>query len=445
MVEANRASFSAAERDATNNGNEPIRGSAYYAALLEQQRDELKKQENSRHSFSTQQPNDTTGQHEPSTNTTSAPPIDNDDDVVLSDIDPDPDTERASTDNSDLPDTTTEKAAYFRDKIAAHTAAHDAAENLARYELEITDLRSNNLKLRSELRALKRNSGFVDVFERYDADLAAAQTDLNDLRRRNAKLETQVDSHIVREATGRTRFNSNIKETSISDLSNKLRSRLRNLRAEVLTLRDQLADYQLKDRNYALHKRCWEDAQRKLRKFAKRAERVERENVDVASANAALREEVIQLRARCGGLEQDKREAEFECKKLSLETRRLRQCVANMTDGRNRAANIDTITGAIEGNPYRPTTSFRQVSSLPEEVRACFARLHKAISAKCPRALHTLALLKEHVEKMRSDVRSTILREEQLLDLMIEFVQRGERKNDIHYLLKLREQQLRGK
>ena len=44
---------------------------------------------------------------------------------------------------------------------------------------------------------------------------------------------------------------------------------------------------------------------------------------------------------------------------------------------------------------------------------------------------------------MQTDVRSTILREEQLLDLMIEFVQRGERKDDIQYLLKLREQQLR--
>jgi hypothetical protein len=81
---------------------------------------------------------------------------------------------------------------------------------------------------------------------------------------------------------------------------------------------------------------------------------------------------------------------------------------------------------------------------LPEEVRACFQRLERAISRACPRSLHTLALLKEHAEKMRSDVRGAVQREEQLLDLMIEFVQRGERKNDVQYLLKLREQQLRG-
>ena len=45
------------------------------------------------------------------------------------------------------------------------------------------------------------------------------------------------------------------------------------------------------------------------------------------------------------------------------------------------------------------------------------------------------ACVQEHVEKMRSDVRSTVLREEQLLDLMIEFVQRGERKGDIQYVV----------
>ena len=44
---------------------------------------------------------------------------------------------------------------------------------------------------------------------------------------------------------------------------------------------------------------------------------------------------------------------------------------------------------------------------------------------------------------MQGEVRSTIQREEQLLDLMIEFVQRGERKNDIQYLLRLRDQQMR--
>ena len=206
----------------------------------------------------------------------------------------------------------------------------------------------------------------------------------------------------------------------------------------------QVAEWELKDRTFALHKRCLEDASRKSRKLAKRCQAAELENSSVKSANSALREEVVQIRARCGALEQvrasvrvvccsshvhtlrhtnqpanrptshlltcswccvslcgagpgwssygqERREAQFEARKSSLEVHRLRQVVQDMAYSRNRAAQVDGVSAAINGNPYRPTTSYRHQDDLPQEVRGCFQRLHKSVSRHCPRSLHTLA------------------------------------------------------
>jgi hypothetical protein len=62
--------------------------------------------------------------------------------------------------------------------------------------------------------------------------------------------------------------------------------------------------------------------------------------------------------------------ADFEARKASLEVQRLRQVVDDMAHARNRAAQVDSVSQAIHGNPYRPAhASFRR------QVRQARARL----------------------------------------------------------------------
>ena len=65
-----------------------------------------------------------------------------------------------------------------------------------RYELQMAALRGENVKLRGELRSIKRASGFADVFKRYESDLEDARKEILQLRKDNAKLETANDAQV---------------------------------------------------------------------------------------------------------------------------------------------------------------------------------------------------------------------------------------------------------
>jgi len=368
----------ASEPNESSSGEAPVKGAAYYAALLEQQRRAA----------------DSAGFDDG--NEFDSQPLQSDDyvGVDLSGQTGAGQPEENTDTDSGTKDAGPGSANYFRQKIAAHVAESEANEAAAEYELRITDLRGENLKLRSDLRTLKQQSGFSEVFRRYEADLEASRREVGELRKANAKLETSLDAQIVRQAMSKGRGNTNIKDDAVSDASKKIKTRLRNLRAEVLTLREQISQWQLKDRTFALHKRCLADATKKSRKLARRCEAAETENSGLKSANSALREEVVQLRARCGGLEQERRELDFENRKASLEVKRLRQAVDDMAHRRNRAGHVSGVADAIERNPYRPTMSYRNQDELPQDVRNCLQRLHRSVSRYCPRSLHTLALLK---------------------------------------------------
>ncbi len=54
---------------------------------------------------------------------------------------------------------------------------------------------------------------------------------------------------------------------------------------------------------------------------------------------------------------------------LSCQVHRLRDVLADANLTRNRAASVDSVTDAIQHNPYRPTASYRHLSELPQEVK----------------------------------------------------------------------------
>ena len=119
---------------------------------------------------------------------------------------------------------------------------------------------------------------------RYESDLEAARKEIAALRKANAKLETAVDAQIVKDAVSKRSGGVGSGNGAAAGpgqsaaASKKLKTRLRNLRAEVLTLREQVGEWELKDRTFALHKRCLEDATKKQRRLARRCEGAELEN-----------------------------------------------------------------------------------------------------------------------------------------------------------------------
>ncbi len=70
--------------------------------------------------------------------------------------------------------------------------------------------------------------------------MQALHDEASALRTRNAALETSLDEHMVRQAMAGMRSNANIRDSTTADLSRKLKARLRHLRAEVETLRQQV-------------------------------------------------------------------------------------------------------------------------------------------------------------------------------------------------------------
>eukprot|EP00898_Chlorokybus_atmophyticus_P005064 jgi/Chlat1/5559/Chrsp369S08997 len=131
------------------------------------------------------------------------------------------------------------------------------------YEVKLDSLKLKMLDLQSKCRLLEAGTGFTDLFEKYDREVAALTSDMERLRQENASLyedlyrgSQRITEHLVgKEFKG--------DDTRIANM----RRTMRRLQTENMSLSKELTELHQKDRQYELHKRTAEETTRKLSKL----------------------------------------------------------------------------------------------------------------------------------------------------------------------------------
>ncbi|DBA04022.1 TPA: hypothetical protein N0F65_009369 [Lagenidium giganteum] len=295
----------------------------------------------------------------------------------------------------------------------AAEATHDLEEQRATFEVQIENMKLENVRLRAKVRTLEKRTHVAKVFDQYDHDMQLLMKELQHLRSQNVTLELKLASTTGSPIQGNA--------TGLTDLKRKYQQAV----DEKYELEQQIIEFKKKERHFLVHSKLVGETTKRVDQLSR--ELGEKEEALLATRLRNARSEAMtnQVQVKAEQLEQENHQLLLDKAATKEELLATKMYLASLETEQKKAAILDRFVqkhGDRMSRMRDPVNNAASAWRRDQQTVECEERLFTAVKRALPQMVPMVNKILRKLETQEMSLREYSEREVDFINLLVELV-----------------------